>query len=127
MKKLNIREASQQFNLSRARLYKLLKMGKITGHRSEKRGRGADSWVDSNSIEKHLNLSSQNQKQGRPKIVGDGNYVPVRKAAEKTGYCIRHIYTLANRGSIGTRKTENGKGWLIHLEDLKRFKNSKKT
>jgi predicted DNA-binding transcriptional regulator AlpA len=126
MKKLNIREASQQFNLSRARLYKLLEMGKIVGHRSEKRGRGAESWVDSNSIEKHLNLSSQNQKQGRPKIAGDGNYVPVREAAKKTGYCTPHIYTLANRGSVGTKKTANG-NWLIHLKDLERFKNSKKT
>jgi hypothetical protein len=42
MEKLSIREASQTFGISRARLYQLLDKGIVAGHRSKKKGRGGD-------------------------------------------------------------------------------------
>jgi hypothetical protein len=46
MEKLSIREASQTFGISRARLYQLLDKGIVAGHRSKKKGRGGGSWVN---------------------------------------------------------------------------------
>jgi len=50
MEKLSIREASEKFGISRARLYQLLDKGAIVGHQSAMRGRSAKSWVDGNSL-----------------------------------------------------------------------------
>ncbi|MEN8216502.1 MAG: hypothetical protein ABFS56_09015 [Pseudomonadota bacterium] len=126
MTKLSIREASEKFGLSRARLYKLLEKGKIVGFRSPKRGRAAASWVDVRSIEEHISMRGENQKCGGPRIIGDEKYVSVRVAAEKVGYSIQYIYRLAQRGSVGSRRPIGKRGWLIYLADLDRFKNSKK-
>jgi len=56
MERLSIREASERFGLSRARLYQLLGNGIIDGALSEKRGRGACSWVDIASLQAHINM-----------------------------------------------------------------------
>ncbi len=61
MEKLSIRQASEKFGISRARLYQLLDKGAIAGHRSMQpmqRGRGARSWVDSNSLQQHSKIKS---------------------------------------------------------------------
>jgi transposase len=56
MEKLTIREASERFGLSRARLYQLLDKGIIAGHRSDKKGRGAESWIDAVTLKQHLKI-----------------------------------------------------------------------
>jgi predicted DNA-binding transcriptional regulator AlpA len=126
MTRLSISEASKKFGLSRTRLYKLLDMGKIDGFRSSKRGRNANSWVDADSLEKHISMRVENQKHGKggPCIVNeDGRYVSVRLAAEKVGYTIQYVYRLAKRGSIGSKRPIGNKlGWLIDLADLERFR-----
>ncbi|MEN8219610.1 MAG: hypothetical protein ABFS56_25315 [Pseudomonadota bacterium] len=125
MTKLSIREASEKFGLSRTRLYKLLDKGKIEGVRSFKRGRNASSWVDADSLEKHISMRAENQKHGKggPRIISeDERYVSVRLAAEKVGYTIQYVYRLAKRGSVGSKRPIGKLGWLIDLADLERFR-----
>lgn len=127
MRKLSIRAASQYFGLSRARIYQLLSMGKIAGYRSSQKGCNASSWVDASSLSDYLKTKPQRAKKRSPgpKLVRDGNYIAVREAAQKTGYCVAQIYNLARRGSIAARKPDSGRGWLVHLSDLKNFKRAK--
>jgi predicted DNA-binding transcriptional regulator AlpA len=121
MTRLTIREASEKFGLSRARLYKLLAMQRIVGFRSSKQGGNAESWVNASSLEKYLCRPGK-KKNGAPMIMGDGDYVPVRIAVEKTNYSRTHIYRLARQGSINAKRPNQGYGLLISLNDLKKYK-----
>jgi transposase len=116
MEKLSIREASERFGLSRARLYQLLEKGTIVGHRSTMRGRSAKSWVDGNSLCKHLETRDERRGQGRPKAKAEGNYLPIWLAAQKTSYSIRHISRLVKQGSIASIKS--GQDSLVHYPSL---------
>jgi len=93
MEKLSIREASERFGLSRARLYQLLDKGAITGHRSAMRGRSAKSWVDAISLQSHIENRHENLRHGKggPKILADGAYIPVCEAVKKSGYSRTHL------------------------------------
>ncbi len=124
MEKLTIREASQRFCISRARLYKLLGDGIIDGELSKKRGKGGHSWVNLDSLKHHFDMRVAKQAHGKGgyKIVGDSIYISVSEAAKRVGYTVQHIHSLAKRGSIASKKTENNKGRLIHYEDLLRYK-----
>jgi len=103
MEKLSIQQASEQFNISRARLYQLLEKGAVVGHKSTEKGRRAGSWVHLESLREHIE-NRNNKKGGRNKVEGYGNYLPVRIAAEKTGYSIRQINHLAKQGRILAKK-----------------------
>ncbi|KHD06636.1 hypothetical protein PN36_26585 [Candidatus Thiomargarita nelsonii] len=124
MEKLSIREASERFGLSKARLYKLLGDGIITGELSQKRGKGGHSWVNISSLQNHLNTRVAKQRHGKGglKIKGDTIYIPVSEAAKRIGYTVQHIHSLAKRGSIASKKTKDNKGRLIHYEDLLQYK-----
>jgi predicted DNA-binding transcriptional regulator AlpA len=123
MTRLTIREASKKFGLSRARLYDLLARNCIAGFRSMERGRKAKSWVDADSLASHIENRAEKQRLGSM-IFGNDKYVPVRIAAEKTGYSTGYIYSLARQGSIGIKRLRPGKrsGLLIYLKDLEGFK-----
>jgi len=141
MEKLSIREASERFGLSRARLYKLLGDGIITGELSKKRGKGGCSWVDTNSLKVHINARDIKLRHGkgggkkgcsgRTKITGDGIYIPVVEAAKKSGYSSRHIKK-GGRGFdellINTVVLSDGEMSIrvIDLETLIKIKNSTK-
>ncbi|MEN8220333.1 MAG: hypothetical protein ABFS56_29090 [Pseudomonadota bacterium] len=123
--RLTIREASEKFGLSRARLYDLLARNLIAGFRSMERGRNATrSWIDAGSLEKHIETREKRQKTA-PMIVGDDIYVPVREAVQKTGYSQAHIYYLARKGSISVKRPKKRNGLLIFLKDLENFKTKK--
>ncbi len=116
MEKLSIGQASERFGLSRARLYQLLEKGAVVGHRSNKKGRGAGSWVDGITLSQHINTRDERWGQGRPKAEADGNYIPIRLAAEKTNYSITHLTRLVKQGSIASIK--KGGDNLIHYPSL---------
>ncbi len=124
MERLSIRQASEQFGLSRARIYKLLGDGVVMGELSQKRGKGGHSWVNISSLQNHLNTRKAKQGHGRGglKIKGDDIYMSVSDAAEKIGYTDRHIRSLITKGSIASKKAKNGKGYLVHYDDLVRYK-----
>jgi len=130
MERLSIREASERFGLSRARLYQLLGDGIIDGELSEKRGRGACSWVDIASLQAHINMRDEKQRHGkgggsgRPKIIGNGIYMPVVEAAKKSGYSSRHIDLLARQGSIASKQAKKG-GRLVDYNDLINYRDNK--
>ena len=126
MEKLTIKQASERFGLSAARIYKLLGDGKIVGERSQKRGRGAGSWVDADSLTEHIKCRHENQGHGKGgiKIAKEGHYMPVSQAAKNSGYTIRYLHRLAERGSIGTRKSTDSGRRLIDYNDLLRHKNN---
>ncbi|MEN8220320.1 MAG: hypothetical protein ABFS56_29015 [Pseudomonadota bacterium] len=63
MTRLTIREASEKFGLSRARLYKLLENGIVAGFRSLKRGKKADSWIDAESLARHIETRTEKQRK----------------------------------------------------------------
>jgi predicted DNA-binding transcriptional regulator AlpA len=122
MKKLSIREASEKFGLSRARLYDLLARNCIAGFRSLKRGRNANpSWVDVDSLEQHIKTRWERQRTA-PMVMGNDIYVSVRVAAQKTGYSRKHIYRLVRRGSISAKRPDKRTGLLVYLNDLKNFR-----
>ena len=117
MEKLTIKEASQQFGLSRTRVYQLLREKKLQGYLSDNHAGG--SWVNLTSIKIHVGM--RDKKWGRPKVLTDNNeYVSVKEASQKTGYSTQHIYLLIKRGSIGTKQGVHGQ--LIHYSDLLRHK-----
>ncbi|TGO02283.1 hypothetical protein PN36_27515 [Candidatus Thiomargarita nelsonii] len=129
MEKLSIKEASERFGLSRARLYQLLDKEAIVGHKSTMRGRGAGSWINSNSLSAHIENRLEKQRQGgrqggrhkggRPPTKADGMYVPITEACNVSGYSAVHIYRLLKQGSIASKK--NGTV-LIYLPDLLKYK-----
>jgi predicted DNA-binding transcriptional regulator AlpA len=129
MEKLSIREASERFGLSRARLYQLLEKGAIVGHRSTMRGRSAKSWVDGNSLSVHIENRLEKQRQGgrqggrhpvgRSPTKADGMYVPITEACNVSGYSAVHIYRLLKQGSIVSKK---GSAVLVYLPDLLKYK-----
>ncbi|OAD22867.1 hypothetical protein THIOM_001313 [Candidatus Thiomargarita nelsonii] len=125
MEKLSIREASERFGLSRARLYQLLDKGAIVGHRSAMRGRSAKSWVDGNSLSVHIKNRLEKQRQGgrhkvgRPPTKADGMYVPITEACNVSGYSAVHIYRLLKQGSIASKKNATV---LVYLPDLLKYK-----
>ncbi|MEN8220334.1 MAG: hypothetical protein ABFS56_29095 [Pseudomonadota bacterium] len=95
----------------------------ISGFRSFQRGRNvAPSWIDADSLEKHIEIRAEKQRMGAPVIVGDGAYVSVRVAAEKTGFSRGYIYRLVRQGSISSKRPAKKTGLLIYLNDLKKFK-----
>ncbi len=110
MEKLSISQASKQFGISRARLYQLLEKGTIMGYRSMQRGRGAGSWVDSNSLNNHIETREEKAKNskspGRPKAMAEGDYLPVRLAAYKISYTTQYINRLIKRGSVDAKKSK---------------------
>ncbi len=126
MEKLSIKQASERFGLSRARLYQLLESGTVVGERSQKKGRNASSWIDAESLDEHIKYRYRNHghKKGGPKIIAQGNYIPVSEAAKKTGYTQRHIHFLVVQGSIGSREPPQGRGRLVHYDDLLNYKNN---
>ncbi len=116
MEKLTIKQASERFGLSRARLYKLLENGQVAGYRSPTRGKGGkSSWIDGRSLCEHV----ENKKDGRPLAMPNGDYIPIRMAAQKINLSIRYIHTLVNRGSVEAKK-ENGSS-LVHYPNLLRY------
>ncbi len=123
--RLSIKEASEKFQLSPARIYKLLADGKIKGERAGKRGRGGGSWVDAGSLSEHIECRHENLKHGKGglKIPNEGHYMPVSEAAKKAGYTVNYIHRLTRQGSIGTRKSLNGDWRLVDYRDLLRHKN----
>ncbi|TGO02259.1 hypothetical protein PN36_27775 [Candidatus Thiomargarita nelsonii] len=107
MEKLSIKEASERFEMSRARLYKLLNDGLIAGHLSQTKSKNEMSWVLANSLRTYL--KNRDRKGGRPQIQClHDDYVPAKIAAKKSGYALRHVYYLAKRGSIASKKGEGG-------------------
>ncbi len=126
MEKLTIKQASERFGLSAARIYKLLGDGKIIGKRAGKRGRGGGSWVDADSLSEHIECRHENLGHGKGglKIPDEGHYISAHEAAKKTGYHPNYIRTLANRGSIGAKKSSNGDWKLIDYRDLLHYKNN---
>ncbi len=125
MEKLSIKQASERFNLSKARLYQLLDKGAVIGERAQRRGRGAGSWVDAVSLKSHIENRHENMRHGkgtgRPKITGVSNYVPVTEASKKVGYSSRHIDRLARIGKVASKQAERG-GRLIDINDLLNYK-----
>jgi predicted DNA-binding transcriptional regulator AlpA len=122
MTRLTIREASEKFGLSRARLYKLLAQNSVAGFRSLKQGKNATpSWIDADSLARHVETRREKQRRG-PMIMGDDMYVPVRVAVQKTGYSRSYIYRLAQQGSIAVKRSEKRTGLLIYLNDLENFR-----
>jgi len=118
MEKLSIGQASEQFNISRARLYQLLDKGIVTGYRSEKKGRNADSWIDGRSLCVHINEA----KHGRPKIMAEGNYLPTRLAAKKTGYTTQYINQLIRHGNVVSKKNKHAN--LVYYPSLLKYINN---
>ena len=117
MEKLTIKEASQQFGLSRTRVYQLLREKKLQGYLSDNHAGG--SWVNLTSLKIHLGM--RDKKWGRPKVLTDNNeYMSVKDASQKTGYSTQHIYLLIKKGSIGTKQGVHGQ--LILYSDLLRHK-----
>ncbi|MEN8216821.1 MAG: hypothetical protein ABFS56_10695 [Pseudomonadota bacterium] len=121
MEKLSIGEASERFGLSRARLYQLLDKGAIAGHRSEKKGRGAGSWIDGITLEQHIKTRDARDHQGCPKTKPEGDYLPTRVAAKKTGYTAQHINQLIRQGSVAAKK--KGRVNLVYYPNLLRYIN----
>jgi len=119
MEKLSIREASERFGLSRARIYKMLNDGIVNGHQSGTNAGG--SWVNLASLQMHIEERGEKWERGRPRILAEENeYISVRDAAQKSGYSTQHIYLLIKQGSIASRRGK--KGILIHYPDLLRYK-----
>ncbi|MEN8221285.1 MAG: hypothetical protein ABFS56_34035 [Pseudomonadota bacterium] len=117
MEKLSIREASERFGLSRARLYQLLDKGAIAGHRSKK----GKTWLDSDSLYIHIENREKKQLVGRPITnIIDGDFLPVSLAAKRTGYTPQHINLLARQGSIAAKKLNGVR--VVSYEDLLRHK-----
>jgi transposase len=117
MEKLSIREASQTFGISRARIYQLLDKGAIIGHLSTKRGRGAGSWVDNNSLSAHIKNRVEKQRRGgRPLARQEGDYLPARVAAHKIGYTRQYINQLVRQGAVVAKKI--GGSTLIYYPSL---------
>jgi len=115
MEKLSIREASERFGLSRARLYKLLNKGIITGHLSTKKGGAGNSWIHLESLQTHLD--NRDKKIGRPQVRNDdSDYIPVKSAAQKLKYSVSHVYHLVKQGSVAS-KIKNG-GILVSYPEL---------
>ena len=102
MERLSVQEASKRFGISRARLYKLLDRGVIIGQRSKMRGRSASSWIDSESLRAHI--ETRDERHGRPKAERDGDYLPVRVAAEQSGCSMRNISYLIKNGRVESKK-----------------------
>jgi hypothetical protein len=117
MEKLSIREASERFGLSRARLYKLLEKGAVAGFRSNQKGKAGGSWIDKRSLCEYV--ENTDEKRGRKQAVGHGNYLSVRQASEKTGYSIRQLNHLAKLGAITARK--DGFHNLIYYPSLLKY------
>ncbi len=120
MEKLSIKQASEQFGLSRARLYQLLDKGAVAGYRTSKKEKGGTSWIDSRSLNDHLK-NKDNKKGGRPKTEGFGDYLPVKLAAEKIGYSTQHINRLIRLGSIIAKPKEGVS--LVYYPSLLQHKN----
>ena len=70
MEKLSVSQASKQFGISRARLYKLLDKGAVTGYKGYKTG----SWINIDSLQSHINTRNSRHGQGRPRVEIDGDY-----------------------------------------------------
>ena len=117
MEKLSIGQASEQFNISRARLYQLLEKGAVVGYRSEKKGRGAGSWIDRQSLCTHIHENPH----GGPKIMPEGDYLPIRIAAKNIKYTVRHINRLVKAGSVASKKVIGG--YLVHYPSLLKYLN----
>jgi len=126
MEKLSIREASERFGLSRARLYQLLDKGAIVGHKSTMRGRSAGSWINSNSLSAHIEnrFEKRGRGGGRPLVEQEGDYLPARVAAHKTGYTRQYINQLVRQGVVVAKK--NGGSTLIYYSSLLNYINKKK-
>jgi excisionase family DNA binding protein len=121
MEKLSIREASERFGISRARLYQLLNKGVITGHLSTKRGGAGNSWVYLDSLHTYF-IDNNKGTSGRPSVESEeGEYISVRDACQRTGYTNPHIYRLIKQGSIASRKSKKN-GTLIFYPDLLNYK-----
>jgi predicted DNA-binding transcriptional regulator AlpA len=115
MEKLTIREASERFGLSRARLFKLLDKGIVAGHLSKQRGGAGDSWINAESLKYHFD--NRDKKVGRPRLKSDdNNYIPVKTAAQKLKYTASHIYHLIKQGSV-TSKIRGG-GIFVSYPEL---------
>ena len=121
MEKLSISQASKQFGISRARLYKLLDKGAIVGYKSMQKGRGAGSWIDSNSLIHRLN--TVDKKGGRSRVEAKGEYLPPREAAKKVGYTIQNVNLLVRNGYIEAKQTKFGR--LVFLPSLLKYKENK--
>jgi len=115
MEKLSIREASQRFGISRARLYKLLDKGAVTGYKGHE-----GSWISIDSLQIHVSTRDSRHGQGRPKVEIEGDYVPARVAALKSGYTKDHVNYLVRKGYVTTRKAKGGR--LIYYPDLLKYK-----
>ena len=126
MEKLTIIQASKQFGISRVRLYKLLEGQIIVGHHSKQRGRSSGSWVDADSLKLHIEQRREKLRQstGRPKAVEDGEYLPVRVAAERIGYTEQNIYHLIKSGHLESKNIRGN--FLIHYPSLLEYSNSRK-
>jgi len=126
MDKLTIGEASKQFGISRARLYKLLQGQIVKGYRSKQRGPKANSWIDGDSLKLHIeNRLEKQQENGRKtKIVAEGEYLPSHEAAHKVGYTVQNVDLLAREGKIKTKQTKYGK--LVYYPSLLKYFNSRK-
>ncbi|TGO01935.1 hypothetical protein PN36_34090 [Candidatus Thiomargarita nelsonii] len=116
MEKLSICEAYERFGLSRARLYQLVDKGIVAGHRSDKKGRGAESWIDGVTLKQHLKIRDKKARMGGVCAKPDGDYLPTRIAAEKTGYTARHINLLIKQGSVASKK--KGRFNLVYYPSL---------
>ncbi len=121
MEKLTIKQASERFGLSKARLYQLLDKGAVAGHRSEKKGRGAGSWIDGVALKQHIQTRDERVGLGGPKAVAEGNYLPTGEAAKKIGVSIPYIHKLIKRGSVASKKS--GRFNLVHWPSLSAYKN----
>ena len=119
MEKLSIKQASERFGLSRARLYQLLDKGAVVGHLSNKKGKG-ESWIDSVALRQHIETRNERYAKGGPKAEAEGFYLPTRIAAEKSGYTTQHINLLIRQGSIASKK--KGRFNLVHYPSLLRYK-----
>ena len=130
MENVSVRDASEIFGLSKARIYKLLGDGIIKGELSQKRGRGSSSWVDVKSLQEHINIRDEKARRGgrgkkgvsgRHKITGNDIYIPVAEAAQKSGYSPRHIDFLAREGRVASKQAIKG-GRLVDYRDLMNYK-----
>ncbi|MEN8216817.1 MAG: hypothetical protein ABFS56_10675 [Pseudomonadota bacterium] len=120
MERLSIRQASEQFGISRARLYSLLNKGAVEGYLAPRNGSKANSWIDGDSLNTHIKTRDERLYQGRPKAKPDGDYLPVRVAAQKAGYTTRHVNYLVKMGSITAKKAKGG--ILVYYPSLLKYK-----
>ncbi len=122
MEKLTIKQASERFGLSRARLYQLLDKGAVAGFRSNKLGKAGGTWIHAGDLAKHLETTKGNAI--RPNVYGDDIYISVAEACKISGYSQAQMYRFAKQKTLLSKK-EQRNGILINKIDLLNYLKNK--